>query len=203
MQTIEESDVSRVTLLRKRLGRAAVSMKVIGLLSAVAVAVDVGIVALAPGILVFWFACRLSKRLRLGEPSAARFVALWVVGMGVILVWFQFVVLPEVLQHKNNFYTVLGGAICSLPIYFAIRGLMDLRAYTSGLTRNPSQAEPLMVHPWEEGRNGARKHPRFVNKWRVKAYVFVLLALLPGLYGTAAIIITKISSNADVAGNVA
>lgn len=200
MQTIV-SDVSRVTLLRKRLGRAASSMKVIGLISAVSVMVYGSDHvrfwgALALGILVFWFAFRLSNRLRLGETSAARFVTLWVV---VFLAWDLFDALPKALKNGIDFYTVIGSAIFSLPIYFAIRGLLHLRAYKSGLTSNPSKFEPLTLHPWEDRGKGVRKHPRFLNKSSLMAYVFVLLAPLLWLFMTAVSLNNKGPSSSDPA----
>jgi hypothetical protein len=197
MKTIV-SDVSRVTLLRKRLGRAASSMKVIGLISAV----DVMVYgsdhvpfwgALALGILVCWFAFRLSKRLRLGETSATRFVALWVV---VIIAWQLCDALPKAL-NEINFYTVIGLAIIFLPLYFAIKGLLQLRAYKSGLTSNPSKFEPLTLHPWEDRGKGVRKHPRFLNKSSLMAYVFVLLAPLLWLFVKAVSLSSKGPSSSD------
>jgi hypothetical protein len=182
MQTIV-SDVSRVTLLRKRLGQAASSMKVIGLFSAFYVFVHMlpwVWVSLSLGILLLWFAFRLSKHLRLGKTSAVRFITLWVV---VYLAWELyklFYYLPNVLKNGISFYTVIGLAIEFLPIYFVIRGLLDLRAYRSGIASNPGKFEPLMLHPWEE-RKDVRKHPRFLNKSSLIAYIFVLLVPLPWL----------------------
>ncbi len=75
------SDVSHVSLLRKRLRRAAFSMKVIGFLSAIGVLIYGSEVvnfwvALAFGILVFCFALWLSNRIRSGYTYAAIVIAL-------------------------------------------------------------------------------------------------------------------------------
>jgi hypothetical protein len=63
-----EFDVSAAVCLRKRLGRAATSLKFIGLLSAVYVLVYLynytgAGVALVCGSLALWCACRIAKRL--------------------------------------------------------------------------------------------------------------------------------------------
>jgi hypothetical protein len=186
---LQVSDVSRVTLLRKRLGNAGFSMKVIGLISAIGVAAYGSghvhfVVALAFGILLLWFAFRLSKRLRSGDKSAARFITLWVV---LFLAWALFVVPPFDLKGKIDFYSVIGATIIYLPIYLVIRGLLDLRAYRSALTSSPGKFEPLTLNPWENGGQGVtRKHPKFLNKRSFRAYVFVLLAPLLWLFFKAA-----------------
>jgi hypothetical protein len=186
---LQVSDVSRVTLLRKRLGNAGFSMKVIGLISAIGVAAYGSghvhfVVALAFGILLLWFAFRLSKRLRSGDKSAARFITLWVV---LFLAWDLIVVLPNELKGKIDFYGVTGVTMISLLIYLVIRGLLDLRAYRSGLTSSPGKFGPLTLNPWEDGGQGVtRKHPKFLNKRSFKAYVFVLLAPLLWLVFKAA-----------------
>jgi hypothetical protein len=126
------SDVSRVTLLRKRLGRAASSMKVIGLVSAFFVFIHLTIIGrpfigLAIGILMSWFAFRLSKHLRLGETSAVILSILWVV---FFTAWQLFDptwhpiqdIFNEQHDIKFKFDVILFSIILYPSIYFVIRG---------------------------------------------------------------------------------
>jgi hypothetical protein len=65
--------------------------------------------------------------------------------------------------------------------------LLDLRAYKGGLTSSLGKFEPLTLNPWENGGQGVtRKHPKFLNKKSLKAYIFVLLAPLLWLVFKAA-----------------
>ena len=181
------SDVSHVSLLRKRLRRAAFSMKVIGFLSAIGVLIYGSEVvnfwvALAFGILVFCFAIWLSNRIRSGYTYAAIVIALWTV---VWLAYDLFVALPPGLRDYSSgnssaiTSTSIGMAIFTLPIYFVIRGLLALRAYKSSLRSNPSKFFwPLTQNPWENGRKKTRKHPMFLNKLSVGMYVFLILAFI-------------------------
>jgi hypothetical protein len=181
------SDVSRVTLLRKRLGRAASSMKVIGLVSAFFVFIDLAIIdraiiGLAIGIPMSWFAFRLSKHLRLGETSAVILSILWVV---LFPAW-QVVdptshpiqdIFNEQHDIKFKVNIIIMFIILCPSMYFVIRGALEMRAYQSALTSNPSRFEPLTLRPWED-KNDVRKHPIFLNKMSCMAYVFVILAPL-------------------------
>ena len=197
------SDVSRVALLRKRLVYAGTSMKVIGLLSAIMASADtsnhIGTWgAIAFGILLLWFSFRLSNHLRLGETSTAIFIALWTMVYFLVLGLFAF--LPMVLKDKIDFYSVISFVFFFfLPIYFVIRGLLDLRAYKSWLASNPSKFETFTLNPWEDKGKVARKHPRFLNKSSIIAYFFVLIVPLPWLIMTAVGLIEKAPSESDPA----
>ena len=180
-------DVSEISVLRKRLGRAAFSMKVIGFLSAVDLLVyfpSTGVwtflVGLALSILILWCAVRLSKRLRMGDTSAAKLIALW------WLFWVAenlLVTLPKALGNENfDVYSVIGMAIFTLPIYFVARGLLALRAYENRPEGDSSGAGPLTSNPWEAGGRGMKRHPVFVNKRSLSLYPLLLLVPLPWLF---------------------
>jgi len=183
MKTIV-SDVSRVTLFRTRLGHAASSMKVIGVVSAFLVIVKINSdfigLGLALGIFTLWFAFRLSKHLRLGETYAAILIILWVVGFST---WTLIDPGSEgLIPKKMSFNWVIGILTFYLPIYFIIRGLLELRAYKT----NPNEMESFTLHPWEDRGKIERKHPKFLNKKSFMAYVFILLCILPVLFLWAA-----------------
>lgn len=181
------SDVSTVSVLRKRVGRAATSMNVIGVISASysfayltwggAWAIVAG---LALGILVIWCCVRLSKRLRAGEPWAATLVAIW---------WLMWVVLllvdsvPKLVSNYQNWslFTTIGTAIFVLPVYFIARGLIALRKSVRaehGLRVNAS----VLSNPWENETEETNKHAAFVNKRRLSVYIFLLLVPVPYLF---------------------
>jgi uncharacterized membrane protein len=185
------SDVTHVSLLRKRLGRTVFSMKVIGFLSAIDVVVYGSEVvnfwaALAFGILVFCFAIWLSNRIRSGYTYAAIVIALWTV---IWLAYDLFVALPPALRDysSGNFYAItytsIGMAIFTLPIYFVLRGVITLYAYKSSLRSNPSKFfGSLTRNPWENGIKNTRKHPKFLNKRSAGLYVTLILVPLPGIF---------------------
>jgi hypothetical protein len=174
---VQVSDVSRVTSLRRRLGHAASSLKLIGFISAVAVTI-VGSRHVNPwivtglGIVVFCSAFPLGAHLRSGRTWAAAVIAAWLVAYGI---W-SFTGLLEALYLGLTFSAVLGGLIINLPLYFAIRGLLELRAYRRR-PATPGPFEPLAQNPWEDGGDGSEKRPKLL-KGSLKAYIFVVLAPL-------------------------
>jgi hypothetical protein len=178
-------DVSEVSVLRKRLGQAAISMKVIGLLSAFFAFMSAWVDWQAPfllslpfGILVFWCAVRLSKRLRAGDTSAAKIVAVWWL---LAVAENLFDALPKALANENvDLFSAIGMAIFTLPLYFIARGLLALRAYKQSRSKGDSRgSEPLMSNPWEGGGKKIEKHPAFVNKRSLILYPLLLLVPLP------------------------
>lgn len=178
-------DVSEVSVLRKRLGRAAFSMKVIGLLTAFTTLVYASdqlsfLLALALSILLFWCAVRLSKRLRSGDSSAAKIIVFW------LILWVAFDLfdaLPKSLNNPDfNLFSLIGMAIFNLPIYFLVRGLLALRTYKRRLEGDSREAEPLRLNPWEESDQKMKKHPAFVNKRSLSLYPVLLLVPLPWIF---------------------
>jgi hypothetical protein len=174
---VRVSDVSRVTSLRERLGRAASSLKLIGFISAVEVTMEVSDyvsawIAALLGILLFCSAFPLGTRLRSGQTWAAGVIALWLIPFGI---W-SFRVLWRSVSNGLGFYSVLGNLIINLPVYFAVRGLLELRAHKTRPAETPGMFEPLTLNPWEDGAHGSRKHPKFLNKKSLRAYLFVLSA---------------------------
>ena len=115
---VRVSDVSRVTSLRERLGRAASSLKLLGLISAVALTLEgsdyVSAWIAAPlGILVFCSAFPLGTRLRSGQTWAAGVIALWLFAFGI---W-SFGSLRQSLSNGLGFYSVIGGLVINLPLH--------------------------------------------------------------------------------------
>jgi DNA uptake protein ComE-like DNA-binding protein len=188
-QPVTTHDVSEISVLRKRLGHAAFSMKVIGLLSAYYGLVYFPFVyflggvestfplLLAFSILVLFCAVRLSKRLRARDMSAAKITAVWWVLFVAVNV---FDALPTALTNENfDLYSVINLAISTLPIYFVARGLLALRAYESRSEGRSREAEPLTSNPWGSGEK-MEKHPAFINKWSL--HVYLLLMVLPAIW---------------------
>jgi hypothetical protein len=186
-----ELDVSPVVRLRKRLGRAATSLKIIGLLSAFYVFtysylyvftylngyVGVG-AALACGLLVLWCACRIAAQLRSGSTRAAALGAAW----GVL--WTAIVLLdglPKGLKDGIDVVFLIGMVMFSAPLYFLARGLFAFIAQRALQASAPNSADPLASNPWEEGFC-LKTHPKFMNKKSIAAYWFFVLS--PLLYVT-------------------
>ena len=191
---VSTSDVSHVSWMRKRLGRAALSTKVIGLVSGVYVwGYTFGhipiLLALALGILVFWAAIRLARRLRWGDTLAAKLVAVW----GIVFTALDLLdVLPKALKNPNfNLNSLIGMAIFNLPIYFVVRGLWALRTYQNRRTSTSSTVDSLSKNLWEEGKN-REIHPVFVNKRSLSLYIFLMLAPLPWI----CVLLSRISAPA-------
>lgn len=194
------SDVSSIALFRKRLGNAAFSIKVIGLISAFTTMVYLSdylqFLVIPLAIFIICFAFLLSYRLKLGETWAVGFITPWV----AIFTLFTISTSLKPLNNGIGFDTVIGFLIFWPSIYFAIRGLLALRAYrTNGLTDNRSEFEPLLTsQPWEDGKKGVNKSP-FVNKWSLMAYFYLLLGLLLMLFKLVLSAISKGPSRDDPA----
>jgi hypothetical protein len=59
-----------------------------------------------------------------------------------------------------------------LPVFFALIGLLEFRAYKSELASNPGQFDPLTLHLWE---NETKRRPRLLNKRDPVVYFPLLL----------------------------
>ncbi len=196
---LQLSDVSHVTSLRERLGRAAASLKLIGLFSALDVIVYGGDhvngwIALALGVVVFFSAFPLGKRLRSGKTWAARLVALW-------LIVYLLASSPGSLRSWRagvGFFSVIGLLLMYLPVYFGVRGLLALRAYRRRPSTTPT-ASSLTSNPWEDGSPGSRRHRTFRSKWSLRAYSFVLAAPLVWLFVFASSLNRPVPSISDAA----
>lgn len=53
-----------------------------------------------------------------------------------------------------------------------------MHLYQTRLSSNPKRLEPLALNLWADEGKGIKKHPIFLNKWSLKAYIFVILAPL-------------------------
>lgn len=180
---VHVSDVSRIAALRQRLGRAASSLKVVGILSAAAVALDGsdhvnGWIAFALGILVLALAFPVGKWLKSGKTFAAGLVVVWLVAYSV---WAFFASLKS-FRAGLNFYSVVGLAVFLVPVYLLVRGLLELHGYKRRLATAGASFGLLALNPWEDGNHGSRKHPKFLNKWSLRAYLFVLAAPMVWLF---------------------
>ena len=196
-----EFDVSTPARLRKPIRSAARALKVIGLLSAVQVAVYLdpylGFVAdLVCAVVVVWCAFRVSKRLRSGSLLCAGIACAWcMVWVGVDV----FDNLPKTLRGSLDFYSVvytfIGASLSVIPTIFLARGLLAFRALRVYQKSAGNLGDPLASHPWEEGLY-IRKHPRFLNKKSISGRIFILLAPLPYLWVWAS---SNVRDNGDVA----
>jgi hypothetical protein len=176
-------DVSAVVRLRKRLARAATSLKFMGLWWAVDLAVSglllyrsfgilgVGI-ALVCGLALVWCAFRIARLLRSGSKRAAMIAAAW----SVLWACVAFLFVQRLLGVGNYRLAVIVIGLYSPPIYFLSRGLFAFTAHRAWEVSSPSTADPLALNPWEEGPR-IKMHPKFVNKASVPAYILLLLSL--------------------------
>jgi hypothetical protein len=182
------TDVSAISVLRKRVGRAAASMKVIGVFSAVFVCFDFpsagsrafAAVGVAVGVLVYWCARRLSRRLRAGDVAAAFLTAVW----GLLWVADNLIVAKSYTDphHEFTFSSALGMLIFSLPIYLIARGLIAFWRNGKPATDGMTEGRRLPSYPWESRGRRMEKHPAFVNKRSLSLYVLLFFVPLPYLF---------------------
>ena len=179
-QSVSTLDVSGVSRLRARIGRAATSLKIIGFLSsfyAFVLSHQLGSPAdLLIAVAVFLVARSLAARMRSGISWAMRAAGIWLV------VWFAANALdavPKALRAGMNVFSTIGMVIFIVPLFFLAHGLIDANRWhaTGGVAM--SGAGPLGRVPWERGRRARRKRPRFLNKKSASAYVFLVLTPLP------------------------
>ena len=195
-------DVSRVAWIRQRLGYAAASVKVVGLFLALEAIFDLldylGLVSsLLCALLVFWLGSRVAKQLRSGNGRGVVFAAVyWIAGfaLGVDA-------LTKSLRNGLNVYSVSGMLAFIVPLYFLGRGLLAFMSYMAFLRSSQDVEDPLALTPWEISP-GRKRHPRFLNKKCLAAYLLVVLTPLPWL---VLLIITRrseilVSNNAVLAG---
>ena len=175
---IQAFDVSRIVGLRKKLGRAATALKVIGFVCCFFIGFfqlesshDFRL-ALLVALLTFGFASIVANRLRAGR--------LWAVVLAAICCgWWTVRNFPLWLFAKPQAilgYAGIPMAVVYVPAYFLAQGLLAVTAYRWRHWRDGrSPSDPLALNPYEEGL-GIRKRPRFLNKKSMAAYSLVVLS---------------------------
>ena len=182
-------DVSEQILLRKRLGRAALSLKIIGpfyfLLVIIFFRLDKYLAGSLTEVTAFWLGLSLSivvffgilavsKKMRSGNGLA-------IIITGLLLLFYCIFVFfdafpKELRSGKSDIISITGNIMFLFPIYFILRGLITFYSYnkrhTDGRTEKMS---------WVFG-NYTKMHPAFVNKSSLKLYFFLMLTPLPLLY---------------------
>ncbi len=207
---VQVCDVSQVSALRKRLGRAASGMKLIGLLSAFLILLyslfKFGInpgVSLVLAILIFSSAFWLSHQMKAGYSFVLIPIALWTIAL---LAYDLLVDVPSAIGDLSSGYSIayetIGIMVLTIPIYFVWRGIIALYAYKRFLRGNPSKSEPLIQDPWENGRKKTRKHPKFLNKASKGMYTFLLLMPLVWFVIFASSLNTQQTQVTTVAGQI-
>jgi hypothetical protein len=181
------TDVSGVSVLRKRVGRAAASMKFLGVLAAVYLWVyfpssgSLAWVGLSLGVLVYWCARRLSRRLRAGDIAAVFLTAVW----GLLWLAVNLLdVVPKALTDPDGFTfsSALGMAFFALPIYLIARGQFAFWRYPKPARDGVTESGRLPSRPWESRGQRMEKHPAFVNKRSLSLYLLLILVPLPFLF---------------------
>jgi hypothetical protein len=183
----QQLDVSGIASLRKRLGRAAASLKIIGFPSALPVLVYSqpfgGLASIICALLTPGCAFLIAKRLRSGSTLAVTCAAAWF-SLYVGLLIFDGV--PKAWQNITNVIDAVIDVfgivfLFVFPTYFFARGLFTFIAYRSHFPTHLYIASPLALHPWEEGLR-IKKRPRFITKKSVLAYVLLAFCPLPFLF---------------------
>jgi len=183
-------DVSEVTTLRKRLGRAALTTKLMGLLTALFIANEALVIAalsntspsvfafmipgvLILGVLIFWCAVRLSRGIRAGRKYAVVVTTIWLVCFACYV--------PLMLFNSWTSFSGVGRQIAFvealltlLIVYFTAKGLLAVGAYKRDLRSDPREGEPLRSNPWELAAKMG-KHPAFVNKRSLGLYLLLMV----------------------------
>jgi hypothetical protein len=181
-QSASTLDVSGVSRLRARIGRAATSLRVLGFLSAgdaFFLSGDAGVsfpFDLLVAVAVFWLARFLAKRMRSGTSWAIRAAWGWV---AVSSAWTALTFIPKLLNAGLSGYGFISLMMFVVPLCFLARGLIEWNRWHATGGAATTSAGPLAGFPWERGRRGRRKRPRFLNKKSASAYVFLVLTPLP------------------------
>jgi hypothetical protein len=170
-------DVSEPILLRKRLGRAALSLKIIGLLIALSCLVIsekyLGIwLSLSLSITVFIVILLVARKMASGNELAIKIT-------GLLLLYYFFVLVDatrKALRHDIGGYTIIGMLIYIFPIYFILRSLITFYFYNKRYT---DRKEEKMT--WVFGKY-TELHPAFVNKRSLGLYFLLMLTPLPLVY---------------------
>jgi len=170
-------DVTAVASLRQQLGGAATAMKFIGFVSLTQILA--GSIALPLITLIFAFVVVVTKGLRRGSTWAVMLA-------GISSAMLAPSVVSDILENwttfsgLDEFKFLLGVAIYVIPACFVARGLFAFVAYRTHQRHGRSLTDPLAASPYEE-RLSIKKHPKFINKRRLKAYWLLSLSLLPYL----------------------
>ena len=179
-QSVSTLDVSGVSRLRARIGRAATSLKIVGFLSSFYAFVLSRTSWVLRPISSSRLPCSCSRylaaRMRSGYrgPCARR---------GLLVVWFAANALdavPKALRAGMNVFSTIGMVIFIAPLFFLAHGLIEANRWRATGGAAMSGAGPLARVPWERGRRARKeKRPRFLNKKSASAYVFLVLTPLP------------------------
>ena len=157
-----ELDVSVPARQRKRIVRAAGSLKIIGIVSALFVCVHLGTYSGFAGVvcalLAMWGAFQIAKRLRSGRPFSAGLASPWFVFWAVFVLYS----IVKAIKHGIGVYSVLGFAIFVVLAVFLFRGLVAFRTLRAYQENELNVADPLARHPWEKGLYIA-SHPKFID----------------------------------------
>ena len=180
-------DVTKVSVLRRRVGRAASSVKVIGFLSAFYASFLLllrgGVTGLAIGVafggLLIWCSSQISMRLRSGDVWAAVLVALWSLVWVILTVAYVAPLLLGNYKHVSGFILVVIVAVFVLPACMVTAGLVAFGSYYIGSMHGGSREGSILWTPWE---GWGSKHPTFVNKRSLSVYFFLLLVPVPCFY---------------------
>src|ERR1700716_3890678 len=128
---ISRFDVSGAARLRRRVGRAASSLKFIGLLSAFIVSGYLveycsPYIVLVCVLVAIFYASKIAKRLRSGSGGAAVLAGAWCV------LWAGFLFLdplPKFLRDEIDIFSVTGMFIFIAPLYLLARGIFAFGVY--------------------------------------------------------------------------
>jgi hypothetical protein len=176
-RNVHVTDISHVVLLRKRVGRAAFSAKIIGFFSGFIVLMAgftrVGAWAIPVSMIVFCVSYWLSNQMRSGRVYAAISLAAW---LSAFATWDVFVAVPPAVRdyitgNDNVFFVTVGLAAFNLPIYFLARGLIARLVYGTASRGEMSPFEPLTQNPWVR----VVSRTRFLNKRSLAGYALVVL----------------------------
>jgi hypothetical protein len=182
---VDTYDVSEVTILRRRLGRAALTTKLMGLLTALFIAGEAFVFAaltntspsvltlMILGVLIFCCAVILSRGIRSGRKYAVVVTAIWLVCFACYVPLNLFIIWTS-LSGLGRQLAFLETLLSLLIVYFTARGLLAVRDYKRDLRSDPREGEPLRSNPWENaGKMGT--HPTFVNKRSTSIYAFLMV----------------------------
>jgi hypothetical protein len=173
---MEVYDISPVASVRRRLGRAAFGLKIMGFLLCGVLAYDVlkslsWQNKLALFIMLSYGVILLSRYLKAGNDLSIKVVILLSISYLILILYGAI--------HENKFVAAIIMLLFSaIPLYFIIRGLVTFYSFKKDYSECQTNSANLFLKLWRVDDN-PEKHPAFANKLSLGLYLFLMLSPLP------------------------
>ncbi len=173
---IPRYDVTKIVLLRKRLSRAATSLKIIGFFSAIFLGFYLASFIIA--VVTLTCASLIAKRLRSGQAWAVAIAGVWLIVFVFSEPW---VFWPKAVRAGWHFDSVVLEFVLLTSLFFLAAGLIAFITHRLGHRKRRAQFDPLAYFPYELGLQ-LKKRPRFLNWKSSEGLGMLIFSPLPVLF---------------------